>query len=124
MTRKFFGFAVLLAAALTVFSAFDTAEARRGGGGYRGGGGHHGFAVRSFAGPRVYTYSGPRYYSGYRHVHVGPRYIRRGYYYGGVPLVAYGAYGGGCYWLKQKALYTGSHYWWHRYRACINGVYY
>src|SRR5262245_45483496 len=35
---------------------------------------------------------------------------------------AYGYYyGDGCYWLKRRALYTGSGYWWDRYYACING---
>lgn len=28
--------------------------------------------------------------------------------------------GGGCYWLKRRALDTGSRYWWHRYNECRN----
>lgn len=28
------------------------------------------------------------------------------------------AYGGGCAWLRQRALVTGSPYWWRRYRWC------
>ena len=28
--------------------------------------------------------------------------------------------GGGCYWLKRRALDTGSRYWWHRYHECRN----
>jgi hypothetical protein len=43
---------------------------------------------------------GPGYY-GY-----GPGY-RRGY-----------GYGPGCGWLRQRALETGSPYWWRRYHAC------
>lgn len=27
---------------------------------------------------------------------------------------------GGCYWMKERALETGSRYWWNRYRACID----
>jgi len=39
-----------------------------------------------------------------------------------VPLYAdYGYYGDGCYWLKRRALYTGSGYWWNRYYNCVNG---
>src|SRR5262245_8848170 len=33
------------------------------------------------------------------------------------------AYGDGCYWLKRRALYTGSPYWWRRYYACRHGYY-
>jgi len=33
-------------------------------------------------------------------------------------------YGGGCYWLKKKAMYTGSHYWWKRYKYCKYGYSY
>jgi len=33
------------------------------------------------------------------------------YYYGG----------DGCYWLKRRAIVTGSHYWWRRYHACRYG---
>ncbi len=27
-------------------------------------------------------------------------------------------YGGGCAWLRHRALVTGSPYWWRRYRIC------
>ena len=43
----------------------------------------------------------------------------------GVPF-AYGAYyydGGGCYWLRRRAVATGSPYWWSRYDACLSGYY-
>jgi hypothetical protein len=29
------------------------------------------------------------------------------------------AYGPSCYWLKRKAVYTGSPYWWKRYAFCM-----
>src|SRR5215467_9412266 len=29
------------------------------------------------------------------------------------------AYGGGCAWLRHRALVTGSPYWWQRYRWCL-----
>lgn len=54
----------------------------------------------------------------HRHIHLGlfhhahvlrPRIV--------VPLLVTG-YVGGCYWLKVKAVDTGSPYWWGRYAAC------
>ena len=44
----------------------------------------------------------------------------------GVPLAYYGYsnYGYGdnsCYWLRRRALDSGSSYWWNRYYACIDG---
>ena len=30
-------------------------------------------------------------------------------------------YGEGCYWLKRRAIITGSHFWWRRYYACRYG---
>ena len=32
-------------------------------------------------------------------------------------------YGSGCEWLRRRAAYTGSGYWWDRYYACVNGYY-
>ena len=29
-----------------------------------------------------------------------------------------------CYWLKNKAIYTGRDYWWHRYEDCKYRYYY
>ncbi|MCB1493818.1 MAG: hypothetical protein KDJ77_18780 [Rhodobiaceae bacterium] len=29
-----------------------------------------------------------------------------------------------CHFLKKKARYTGSRYWWNQYRLCVNGYYY
>ncbi len=34
------------------------------------------------------------------------------------PYYAYSYSGGGCYWLKERAIVTGSSYWWRRYDAC------
>jgi hypothetical protein len=31
------------------------------------------------------------------------------------------AYGSECYWLRRKALYSGSAYWWNRYYTCVEG---
>jgi hypothetical protein len=44
-----------------------------------------------------------------RHIFWGPSldfYYYDGYYYGN------------CEWLRERAIYTGSHYWWRRYELC------
>jgi hypothetical protein len=69
-----------------------------------------------------------RVYVGYR---AGPVYAYRPYYYRRPhvrPIYSYGyvsrpvyygyGYGDGCYWMKRRAVHTGSHYWWRRYRDC------
>lgn len=105
--KRVFSVAAVLLAALMLFGSYDSAEARRGGGGFRGGGGH----VHAFRG------GGVRFYG-------GPRFVRRGAYFA-APLAVYGGYryygGGGCYWLRERAMATGSRYWWSRYHACRNG---
>jgi hypothetical protein len=114
-------------ALLVVSSTFDAADARGrgGGGGGRGFSGGHGFSSgRAFSG-------GARFYGGgayrARSFAVAPihrhRHFRRGIIVG-APL-AYGAYyyGSGCEWLRRRAAYTGSGYWWDRYYACVNGYY-
>jgi len=43
-------------------------------------------------------------------------FVRRAFFVG-APV--YYAYGGGCAWLRHRALVTGSPYWWQRYRWCL-----
>ncbi len=80
-------------------------------------GGHFGHGPR-FHGPRFHgpRFHGPRW--GHRG-HFRHRYWRPGFYWG--PTI--GIYGGyrGCYWLKRRAIVTGSSYWWRRYNACRSG---
>jgi len=45
-------------------------------------------------------------------------FARRAFFFG-APLYASYAYGGGCAWLRYRALVTGSPYWWQRYRWCL-----
>lgn len=63
---------------------------------------HHGFRRhgyhRRWHGPRIY---------------IGPSYGYRSY--------GYRSYGYSCRWLKRKALWTGSSYWWRRYNRCRYG---
>jgi hypothetical protein len=123
MTKKWVALGASALALVLVASTFDTAEARRGGGGggFRSGG--HSFAARSFSGrafaPSRFVGRPSFAYAGNRH-----RHFRRAFV--GVPL-AYGAYsygyGGGCSWLRYRALETGSRYWWSRYYDCVNGYY-
>jgi hypothetical protein len=89
----------------------------RGGMGRGGMGGYRGGNFRSRGGN---FYGRPHGYGyGYGRGH----FRNRGFYgYGGFPYYAYyGAYGytgGGCGWLRQRAIVTGSPYWWQRYEAC------
>jgi len=55
------------------------------------------------------------HFAPFRHRHFG-HFHRRGFVIG-APVYAY-SYGGGCGWLRHRALVTGSPYWWHRYRLC------
>lgn len=64
-----------------------------------------------------------RYHGGGRYVSVRPVY-RHHYYnrrpgiylYGGLPLYSYSYGGSHCAWLYNRAVSTGSRYWWRRYR--------
>jgi hypothetical protein len=89
------------ALALLILSAVGPAEAR-------GGHGGHSHGVHSMGG--AVHMGGPIHHHHFHHrvfVVGGP--FAYGYYYGD-----------GCYWLRRRALYTGSGYWWDRYDACIN----
>jgi hypothetical protein len=102
-----------------------------GGFGHFGGVGHfHGFGFRHFGvAPRhafvrpihrrVFVHSFPRRVVVVRRfphrVAFVRRFPRRAFFVGG-PIYAYG---GGCAWLRYRALVTGSPYWWRRYRWCL-----
>ena len=78
---------------------------RHGGVGISGGAIRHGgIGIRS---------GGGRHFNGRHNVrrHHGSR-IRI------APVYGYRSYNDGCYWLKRKALNTGSRYWWRRYNEC------
>jgi hypothetical protein len=42
----------------------------------------------------------------------------------GAPVYGAYYYADDCYWLRRRALATGSPYWWERYYACLEGYYY
>ena len=116
MASKLFAVSVAAAALLIGSSLLSSADARRGGGGWgggvRAGGGAHAF--HSHSGARHAF----RFHHGHRHAH---RFHHRRFLVA-VPFAAYGYYAyDGCEWLRRKALYTGSSYWWNRYNACLYG---
>jgi hypothetical protein len=131
------------AAALGVLlfvGSVDTAEAGRRGGWSGGGGKFSGARVhigpkfyggaKFYGGPKFYGGSkfsgGPKFYGGGKHHHRHKFARHHKYRFVGVPLAYYGysnyAYlDNSCYWLRRRALDTGSSYWWNRYYACIDG---
>jgi hypothetical protein len=90
------------------------------GGGHRGGsyayrgGKSHGYKGRDGKGHKGKNYS--HYNKGHYNRYRYGRYRNYGWY-GGAYAYNYGY--GGCAWLRQQALITGSAYWWNRYYSCI-----
>ncbi len=52
------------------------------------------------------------------HDHFRNRFVAVGGWWPGYYGYGYGY--GGCSWLYDQAVYTGSSYWWNRYYACAN----
>jgi hypothetical protein len=114
-------------------------------GGMRMGGMHMGGPRFFHGGPRFHSsprffHSSPRFFHSRFHnrpfffhrarfAHRFPfhhrRFHRNVFFFGAFPVYAdygYGYNNGyGCYWLRRNALYTGSPYWWSRYRSCVYG---
>jgi hypothetical protein len=94
-----------------------------------GGGGGGGKAFRNFSGgggPRFSgNYIGGSHHHGGGHHHRGFRFYPR--FYGYVPYYYSDYYDSyyddQCAWLRRKARYTGSRYWWNRYRDCRESYY-
>ena len=99
MNWKLLGSTAAALVLLAFLASFAPADAR---GGHGGHGGHHGAHA---GGPRLFIAGHHHHF--HRHVFV------RAYY----PYYAYD----GCYWLRRRALYSGSPYWWQRYNACRYG---
>lgn len=76
----------------------------------RRGGGHH------FHGGR-HHFRGGVFPQRFHHRHWGGPRFR----YWGPTIGIYGGYYNRCGWLHQRAIYTGSRYWWRRYDACRYG---
>jgi hypothetical protein len=92
------------------------------GGGHMGGGGlgvHNGgheFVGRGF-GPRFAAHEFHHGFNrdNFRHFHNRRFFVSTAFLFGGYPYYGYGD----CYWLKRKAIITGSPYWWSRYEDCV-----
>ena len=89
-------------------------------GGHGGGGGHHGGGGGSFrgggGGGHVAFRSAPAFRS------VGVVHHRHHVRYAPTRVYSYG-YADSCGGLRQRALVTGSRYWWQRYYDCRGGHY-
>jgi hypothetical protein len=97
-------------AALAMLALASAPGLGHSGHGHPGGGGwapHHS-VVRSFSNPRHLEFHHFRHHRRFAFVGVYPY----DYYVDD-----------GCYWLRRRALSTGSPYWWHRYYACRHGYY-
>jgi hypothetical protein len=56
------------------------------------------------------------------HRNFGVRHIERHRHFRRGPVLYFNSgVHNDCYWLKRRALNTGSRYWWHRYQECRNG---
>jgi hypothetical protein len=51
----------------------------------------------------------------FHHFHNRRFFVSNVFFFGGYPYYGYGD----CYWLKRKAIITGSPYWWARYENCV-----
>ena len=111
-------------------SSIEPAAARGGHGGHSFSGGHSWGGGRSFSRTFRSRLIGSSQVYGYRSI--GNRHHR--HFRGGGVVYGYPYYDGyygysdgyssSCYWLRSRALATGSPYWWDRYYACIDGYSY
>jgi hypothetical protein len=148
MLKAWMACAVAAFAVLLLVGTVDTADAYKRSGGWNGGGGKfYGGKVYGGGGPKFYG-GGPKFYGGSPKLYAGPKIYAgpkfNGGIYGGkfhkghkharfhkyrfvgVPLAYYGYstydyWDNSCYWLRRRALDSGSSYWWNRYYACIDG---
>ena len=112
MNCKLLASSVAALAMLALASASEPAQAKGHGG--------HGHSMGMGGGGWAPHFSSVQHFSHSHHHHFRFHHHRRFVVVGAYPY----AYGDGCYWLRRRALYTGSPYWWHRYYACRNGYYY
>jgi len=98
MTSRLLILSIAVLALLMVPAAYNPADAHRAHG-------SHG----------SFRYSGGGGSYGHRHHHHRFIFLGAPYYYYGDNYY----YGDGCYWLRRRALNTGSRYWWNRYYRCV-----
>jgi len=110
------------ALALLMVSALSFPVAAKSGG---SGGWHSGSggarAYHSYSGRFSGVHPGSQFSGNHRFHH---RHFDRRIFIGGPAYYYYDdsyGYTDGCYWLRRRALATGSPYWWSRYEACLSG---
>ncbi|MCB1493344.1 MAG: hypothetical protein KDJ77_16390 [Rhodobiaceae bacterium] len=89
-----------VAVAASIFAATGDADAR-----------DRGHGARNHAAVTLKHRGHDRHWNGHG------RWGHGGYIYVGNPHRS-------CHFLKKKARYTGSRYWWNQYRLCVDGYYY
>ena len=121
MSKKLLAWVAGACALMLTSGSYQPAEAKHGG--HSGTSGHsaktmsHSYRVGA---PYVkHAYAKPVFVKNahvFKHKHAFRHHKR-------IIVVGYNDYGyaDDCYWLKRKALYTGSGYWWSRYHACVQG---
>jgi len=78
---------------------------------------------RNFASPRGNRFAWHDNHSARhdRHDHHEDHFRNRRFFFvGGYPYYYPYDYYGDCYWLRRRAIVTGSPYWWSRYNACLS----
>jgi len=55
----------------------------------------------------------------HEHDHFHNRFVRNRFFFAGGWWPYYYDYGYNCWWLRRKAVITGSPYWWRRYNYCV-----
>lgn len=121
MTRKLLAWTAGVCALMLTSGAYQPVEAKHGA---HSSSSHHSSSAMS----RSYRVGAP--YA--RHAYAKPAFVKNAHFvrhrhafrhHRRIVVVGYNDYGyaGDCYWLKRKALYTGSGYWWSRYYACVEG---
>ena len=118
MIRKYLAAAAFAAAIALAPAAFAAKGGGGGGGGAPGGAAVHSAGPRDGAGPRVYGWSGsgphPHGHGhGHHHRHGAVGIIIGDPYYDD-------DYGDDCAYLHERAVETGSRYWWRRYEECVD----
>ena len=106
MTKKLLVWVAGATALMLTSAVYQPAEAKHGG--------HSGGSSRATS--HSYRVGAPyvKHAHVFKHKHVLRHHKR-------IVVAGYDDYGyaSDCYWLKRKALHTGSGYWWNRYYACV-----
>jgi len=120
MAKKLLASAAAACALMLTFGVYQPAQAKHGG---QSGASNHASSAMGHA----YQVGAP-----VKHADAKPVFVKNSHsfkhkhafrHHKRIIVVGYNDYGyaNDCYWLKRKALYSGSGYWWSRYYACVEG---